>query len=200
MAIGLRYTTVASSTILASTSSTFQQPCASDSPGVNGLAGIWTLLFGALNRVEIFTVKKLIGILTSFTGIVLISTVDLSGSTDKNRGSFPHKSPSDIAMGDALALASAVMYGVYSITVKKKVGDEGRVNIFIFFGFVGVFSMMLFWPGFVILHFTGVETFELPSTKRVWTIILVCTDPFHHFISLIFPLANLYYSLFRLPV
>ena len=65
----LEYTSVASSTILTSTSS------------------IWTLIFGALMRVENFSYKKLIGVLASLAGIILISTVDLSGKdNDKNRG------------------------------------------------------------------------------------------------------------------
>ncbi|MCJ1417630.1 hypothetical protein MMC32_003974 [Xylographa parallela] len=151
----LEYTTVASSTILMSTSS------------------IWTLLFGALLKVEIFTVKKMIGVLASLAGIILISTVDLSGSTDDNRGSFPHKSPTQIAIGDILALGSAVLYGIYTIFMKKRIGDEGKVDMLLFFGFVGAFNMVALWPGFLVLHFTGLETFELPPTNRIWAIVVV---------------------------
>ncbi|MCJ1393185.1 hypothetical protein MMC18_006057 [Xylographa bjoerkii] len=151
----LEYTTVASSTILMSTSS------------------IWTLLLGALLKVEMFTVKKMIGVLASLAGIILISTVDLSGSTDKNRGSFPHKSPTQIAIGDALALGSAVLYGIYTIFMKKRIGDEGKVDMLLFFGFVGAFNMAALWPGFLVLHFTGLETFQLPPTNRIWTIVIV---------------------------
>lgn len=61
--------------------------------------------------VELFTLKKLIGVVASFAGIVLTSTVDISGDNDQNRGSFPHKSPRQISIGDALALLSAVLYG-----------------------------------------------------------------------------------------
>ncbi|MCJ1281586.1 hypothetical protein MMC26_000906 [Xylographa opegraphella] len=151
----LEYTTVASSTILMSTSS------------------IWTLLFGALLKVEKFTVKKMIGVLASLAGIMLISTVDLSGSTDENRGSFPHKSATQIAIGDILALGSAVLYGIYTIFMKKRIGDEGKVDMLLFFGFVGAFNMVTLWPGFLVLHFTGLETFELPPTNRIWTIVVV---------------------------
>jgi solute carrier family 35 protein F5 len=69
----LEYTTVASSTILASTSS------------------IWTLLSGTIMRVERFTLRKFAGVCASLVGVILISSVDVSGSTDENRGSFPHK-------------------------------------------------------------------------------------------------------------
>ena len=151
----LEYTTVASSTILASTSS------------------IWTLIFGALLSVEKFTIRKLIGTLASFAGIILISSIDLTGNSDKNRGDFPHKSHRELAIGDALALISALLYGVYTILMKKRIGDEGRVDMPLFFGFVGLLNLVTLLPGFFILHFTGIETFELPPTKKITTIVLV---------------------------
>lgn len=80
----LEYTSVASSTILTSTSS------------------IWTLIFGAFARVEYFSYRKLVGVFASLLGIILISSVDLSSeNNDENRGNFPHKTKSEIALGDA---------------------------------------------------------------------------------------------------
>ncbi len=151
----LEYTTVASSTILASTSS------------------IWTLLFGAIAGVEKFSVKKLIGVFASLAGIVLISTVDLSGSTDENRGSFPHKSIKELGIGDAMAFFSAILYGFYTVLMKKRIGDESRVDVLLFFALVGVANILLLWPGFIVLHFTGVERFEMPTSSRVWIVIIV---------------------------
>lgn len=68
-------------------------------------------MFAAGIGVEKFTWKKLIGVLASFAGVVVTSTVDFSGDNDENRGSFPHKSSLQIGVGDALALLSAVLYG-----------------------------------------------------------------------------------------
>lgn len=124
-------------------------------------------------KVEKFTVRKLVGVLASMAGIVLISTVDLSGDNDKSRGSFPHKSQQQIALGDALALASAALYGLYTILMKTRIGDEGKVNMPLFFGLVGLFNVLTLWPGFIILHFTGEEVFEMPPTRRVLAIVLV---------------------------
>jgi len=151
----LKYTSVASSTILTSTSS------------------IWTLVFGALVRVERFSLRKLLGVLASLAGIILISSVDLSGDNDENRGDFPHKSQQDIAIGDAMAFFSAIMYGVYTVVMKKRIGNEDRVNMPLFFGLVGLFNVVFLWPGFFILHFTGVETFEFPPTGKIWAIVLI---------------------------
>jgi len=43
----------------------------------------------------------------------------------------------------------------------------------LFFGFVGLFNILTCWPIGVVLHFTGVETFELPHTSRAITALLV---------------------------
>lgn len=59
------------------------------------------------------------------------------------------------------------------MVMKKRVQNEDRVNMPLFFGLVGLFNLILLWPGFIILHFTGVETFELPTTGKIWTIIIV---------------------------
>ena len=136
--------------------------------------GVWTLIFGAVIGVEKFTVRKLLGVLASLAGIFLISRVDISGSNDENRGSFPHKTPTEIAIGDVMAGVSAIIYGIYTIVMKKQVGDESKVNMMLFFGLVGLINVCLLWPGFVIMHLTGFETFELPPTGRVWGIVIVC--------------------------
>ncbi|KAJ5218826.1 uncharacterized protein N7498_000925 [Penicillium cinerascens] len=156
----LQFTTVGSTTILTSTS------------------GVWTLVFGAFIGVEKFTVRKFLGVVASLIGIILISRVDLSKSDDTatpdgSESSFPHKTTAEIALGDAMAAFSAIMYGVYTIVMKKQVGDESKVNMQLFFGLVGFFNLVMLWPGFFILHWTGVESFSLPETKRIWTIILV---------------------------
>ncbi|KAF2200358.1 hypothetical protein GQ43DRAFT_373989 [Delitschia confertaspora ATCC 74209] len=151
----LEYTTVASSTILSSTSSVF------------------TLLFGTLFHVEAFTLRKFFGVCASLLGIILISSIDVSGKTDENRGSFPHKTNRELAIGDAMAFLSAVLYGFYAVFMKKRIGDESRVNMPLFFGLVGLFNVVLLWPGLVILHLTSIEPFELPPTSKITTIVLV---------------------------
>lgn len=135
----LEYTSVASVTILTSTSS------------------IWTLIFCALFKVESFSLRKLFGVLGSLVGIVLISTVDLTGNSDEHRGSFPHKTTGQIAIGDSMALVSAVVYGMYVTVMKRRVGDEDKVDMRLFFGMVGVFNLLFLWPLFFIFHWTGIE-------------------------------------------
>ncbi|KAK3501643.1 hypothetical protein B0T13DRAFT_463930 [Neurospora crassa] len=153
----LEYTSVGSVTILSSTSS------------------IWTLIFCALAGVEGFTVRKLLGVLASLAGVVLISSLDMSGASDEMRGDFPEKSRTEIAIGDAMAFFSAIVYGVYVTVMKKRAVDEDRMNMTLFFGIVGVLNLVFLWPLFIILHVTGIETFELPPNGTTWAIIWINT-------------------------
>lgn len=168
----LEYTSVASVTILTSTSS------------------VWTLVFCAVFRIEPFSLRKLAGVMASLIGIVLISTVDLTGAGDEENGSFPDKTTAQIAIGDSMAFFSAVVYGVYVTVMKRRVGDEDKVDMQLFFGMVGVFNLAFLWPLFFVLHWTNIEPvsprcphpslipyllgqFELPPDGKIWTIIVV---------------------------
>ena len=169
----LQYTTVASATILSSTSS------------------VWTLLIGAVTRTEKFTWRKLIGVFASLVGVFLISQVDLSdptsgpepntnASNQRDGGlaeSFPDKSPAELAFGDALAAFSAIIYGVYAITLKRTTNSAAKkgksLNMPLFFGLVGLINTFLLFPLFPILSVLSIEPFQLPPTRRVWTILLV---------------------------
>lgn len=159
----LEYTSVGSVTILTSTSS------------------VWTLVFCAVMKVEGFTYRKLVGVLASMAGVILISSIDLSGASDDNRGNFPHKTRAQIAIGDAMAFFSAIVYGMYVTVMKRSVGNEDRVDMPLFFGLVGLFNVLFLWPGFFILHFTGIEPFALPPSGKVWAILMVCLTTFASF-------------------
>ncbi|KAJ4389617.1 hypothetical protein N0V93_007088 [Gnomoniopsis smithogilvyi] len=115
----------------------------------------------------------LVGVLASLAGVVLISTVDLSGASDEDRGTFPHKSTASIAVGDGMAFFSAIVYGLYVTVMKRRVGDEERVDMPLFFGLVGLFNLVLLWPGFLLLHWTQIEPFSWPPTGKVWAIIVL---------------------------
>ncbi|KAG0263478.1 hypothetical protein BGZ95_003798 [Linnemannia exigua] len=127
----LAYTTVASSTILAS------------------MSGFFTLAIG------------------SFLSSLLFREV-----FSESRSVEP-TAPKAPLFGDFLALMSALFYGCYTVLLKVKIQNESRVNMSLFFGFVGLFNLVLLWPVFGILHWTGVEPFELPHDSRVIWMIAV---------------------------
>lgn len=141
------YTSVASGTILSSTS------------------GIFTLGLGAIFKVEKITFWKLVGITISFGGVCLIGASDLKKSS-LNLSTF------SIIIGDLLSLSGAFFYGCYTTFLKYKVGDENRMNMQLFLGFVGLINLILLFPMFFVLHYTGIEPFMLPPTHEVWYMLL----------------------------
>ncbi|CCD23755.1 uncharacterized protein NDAI_0C00940 [Naumovozyma dairenensis CBS 421] len=157
----LAYTSVASQTILSSTSSFF------------------TLFIGALFHVEMINPLKVIGSTVSFIGIMSVIESD-SHSLRKGRH-LPTSSSIDengndttrILIGNLLAIAGALFYGIYSTLLKRKVKDESRINVKIFFGFVGLFTLVFLWPTIIILHYLGWESFEIPTDPRVICIVLM---------------------------
>lgn len=161
----LAYTSVASQTMLSSTSSFF------------------TLFIGALGKVETVTKPKLIGSILSFLGIALVT------QSDSLQGHLPIKpgmvsGVSTLAahddftswssmIGNVLAITGALFYGIYSTLLKIKVRDESMINMKIFFGFVGLCTLLFMWPTLIILHYMGWERFTIPRDPKVIAIILI---------------------------
>lgn len=100
----------------------------------------------------------------SFAGVVFVSYSDQATNGDAI--------PAPL-IGDMLALCGAAFYGFYTTLLKLKIGDESRIDMPLFFGFVGVFNLLLMWPFIIILHFTGLENFELPYSPSLWLMMIL---------------------------
>ena len=119
----------------------------------------------ALFRVERFTWSKALAVVVSLLGIAIISNADSS-----ERGGTPQEelTPTDILLGDSLALIGALFYGVYTTLLKVRVGDESRVDMQMLFGFSGLINTLVLWPPLILLHVKDWEAFEFPSSGRIW--------------------------------
>jgi solute carrier family 35 protein F5 len=54
--------------------------------------------------------------------------------------------------------------------MKRKVPNEDKVDMQMFFGLVGVFNVVLLWPLFFILHWTGLESVSCrASLVLIWS-------------------------------
>ncbi|WWC60377.1 uncharacterized protein I303_102949 [Kwoniella dejecticola CBS 10117] len=146
----LAWTSVASVTILSSTS------------------GFFTLALGRLCGVETFTRTKVFAVIASFIGVLLVTQSD-SSLVEESEPSLP----THPIFGDFLALLSAAFYSVYVILLKVRVVDEERADMQLMLGFAGLFNTIALIPIFPILHYTGWETFELPPTKEAVIICLI---------------------------
>lgn len=160
----LGYTSVASTTILTTTS------------------GFFTLGVGALFRVEYFTLIKCGAVLSSFCGVVLVS---LSDSRQNSPTPVPEMPPQNVApqlgavFGDSLALLSALFYALYVVFLKVRIGAEERIDMQLFFGFIGLFTLVLYWPFGVALDLFGLEALGWPRSRgEVLGVLVNCSITF----------------------
>jgi len=143
----LSLTNVSSSTILSSTS------------------GLFTLLFGVLAKTESFNYTKVAGVLISLFGVIFVSKADHSSSDDI--GNSP-------ILGDFLSLCGSILYGLYTVLLKKKIPNEDKIDTMLFFGFVGLINTICLIPLFPIFHFLGIESFGFTEfDQSIWKILFV---------------------------
>ncbi|XP_043549946.1 solute carrier family 35 member F5-like isoform X1 [Chiloscyllium plagiosum] len=146
---------------------------------LSSTSGLFTLLLAAMfpsNSGDRFTLSKLLAVILSIGGVTLVS---LSSNDTEGKGIIARWDMSSTILGKWVAslgslwsLTGAVLYAVYIVMIKRKVDREDKLDIPMFFGFVGLFNLLLLWPGFFLLHYTGFEAFEFP-TKTVWMYILI---------------------------
>jgi solute carrier family 35, member F5 len=84
----------------------------------------------------------------------------------------PDKVASRPLLGDFLALASALCYATYVSLLKKQIGQESRIDMKLFFGYVGLANIVLAWPLIIILNWADVEPFAPPRTRKEWVGVL----------------------------
>ncbi|KZP31217.1 hypothetical protein FIBSPDRAFT_849710 [Athelia psychrophila] len=153
----LDYTSVASATILSS------------------LSGFFTLIIGRLFQVESLTLAKAGAVVLSFCGSVLVTSSDSWSAQPEGAPPLLSEGGRELrpVLGDLLALFSALFYALYVILLKVRIREESRIDMQLFFGFVGLVNIICLWPMGFVLHFTGVEPFELPSTQQAITGIIL---------------------------
>ena len=157
----LSYTSVTSQTILSSTASFF------------------TLFFSVIMGIDTINLYKLLGLIVSFIGIVIIVIKSTPVST---RSQFPYTS---IVIGNILALLGALIYGIYSTFFKKALlhmsnkkftntyDNPSKIDVKLYLGFVGLFTFIGLWPILIVYNYFGWEPFELKWNFKIILIIIL---------------------------
>eukprot|EP00759_Apiculatamorpha_spiralis_P015215 PhF_6_TR2191/c0_g1_i3/m.3622/K15289/SLC35F5; solute carrier family 35, member F5 len=164
--ISLDLTTVASNTVLSNTSS------------------LWTLLLGYRFLGTSLSTGNVLSVLFTVTGSVLVATGDSHNwgvGPSSSTPSIPTTPSQSVFIGDAVAVAAAFLYAVYTTMLKGLVPapvqtkpqnpeeendmEEPVVydNEMLLFGLIGVFGAIVLWPLLVIAHYQNIETFGVPN-------------------------------------
>ncbi|GMH34492.1 hypothetical protein BSKO_02326 [Bryopsis sp. KO-2023] len=107
--LSLAMTSVSSNTILSSSSSLF-----------TFLLSIWVFK-------EPFVIERLLSLLLCLAGVVLVMFADESSSAEQSS-----------AVGDLLAIVAALFYAIYTILLKKMLPPDDKVDMTLFFGYMGL--------------------------------------------------------------
>merc|ERR1711968_328174 len=97
----------------------------------------------------------LAGVVISFSGICLVCLADPANANGK--GSL---------LGDVLALVAAAIYGAQTVCIKVLLPEDDLVDMFVFFGLMGVLNTIWCWPAFFALDAIGVESFMVPTAAQ----------------------------------
>ena len=123
---------------------------------LSSLSGLFTLIIGAIFGIERFNAVRLLAVAASIIGVVLVSKADneIAPAAGKEKlaegvhvlmlwardailpqeaaglpfSEHPHTRPKHPILGDALAIASAACYAIYTLLLKAKTGDESRIS------------------------------------------------------------------------
>jgi len=126
---------------------------------LSSTSSLFTLVFAAIFpscSTDKFTLSKLCAVMLSVAGVSVVTWVD--------EGTIEVGVPSGVIW----ALVGAIGYAVYLVMLRRRVDSEDKLDIPMFFGFVGLFCMILLWPVLYILHATEVEPFyPLPNRTQL---------------------------------
>jgi len=111
------------------------------------------------------TILKVFSVISCIIGVIVVA---LFGNNNDN-------SSQTNVFGLIMVSVSALTFAIYEVALGKMVSHTTSTSLsksVLILGFIGIWTSILLWPFFIIFHYTGVETFELPYNNNLLALIL----------------------------
>ncbi len=148
----------------------------SDLTAIYNCSAFFAYVFSILLLNDKLRMDKMVSVALAIVGVLVVAYGDSEepkhgshsgGSTNPNQD--PGDRPDSKLVGNLMIGIGSVMYGLYEVLYKKYAcppegtsPDRSVVFANTFAGMVGTFTLCVLWIPLPILHWTGVEKFELP--------------------------------------
>ncbi|KAF9617085.1 hypothetical protein IFM89_033190 [Coptis chinensis] len=150
----LARTSVASTTVLSSTS------------------GLFTLFFGAFLGQDSLNIAKVVAVFVSMAGVAM-TTLGKTWAADESQLNSSSNGKRSL-VGDVFGLLSAMTYGLFTILLKRYAGEEGeKIDVQKLFGYIGLFTLVALWWLVWPLTALGIEPkLTLPHSIKMDEVVL----------------------------
>ncbi len=135
---------------------------------LSNMSCVFTFLFALMFGEEVFSKRKLIGVISAFMGCILTSLHDIDGelsshAKQENNSVVYLIGQNRMLWGDFYGFLSALGTAAYSIAVRKVTPLDGNMNLSLVLGFVGLIHTVLFAPYVIYLLTVGRNTLFVPT-------------------------------------
>ncbi len=159
---------------------------ASDLTAIYNCSAFFAYAFSIPLLHERVRMTKLGAVAVAIVGVLIVAYGDTSPSKHGSKSGGGTGGPesegdeaSNRALGNIIIGIGSVLYGFYEVLYKKVAcppegTSAGRGMIFAntFGSLIGCFTLFVLWIPLPILHYSGLETFELPRGKAAWMLLI----------------------------
>ncbi|EME49407.1 hypothetical protein DOTSEDRAFT_68248 [Dothistroma septosporum NZE10] len=160
---------------------------ASDLTAIYNCSAFFAYAFAVPILKEKLRLSKVVAVGVAIVGVLVVAYGDQAtakhGSKSGGGAGGPSapsdKDASNRTLGNLVIGVGSVLYGFYEVLYKKVAcppehcdPKNGMVFANAFGSMIGIFTLLVLWIPLPILHFTGIEPFELPSGEASWMLAI----------------------------
>ena len=156
----------------------------SDLTAIYNCSAFFAYAFSVPILKEKLRLDKSFAVGVAIIGVLVVAYGDAvpakhGGKSGGSVGGGPDKEASNRVAGNLIIGVGSVLYGFYEVLYKRLAcppegTSPGRGMIFAntFGSLIGTFTLLVLWIPLPILHYTGLEEFELPHGEAAWLLAI----------------------------